>query len=68
MTPFQLSEELLEQVIGDIASENDKALQTLFKEYHYADLAEIFDALQIEQAVYLFKLIDSEKLQICSPS
>ncbi|MGB2370577.1 MAG: magnesium transporter, partial [Flavobacteriaceae bacterium] len=26
-----------------------------------ADLAEIFDALQIEQAVYLFKLIDSEK-------
>ena len=61
MTPFQLSEELLEQVIGDIASENDKALQTLFKEYHYADLAEIFDALQVEQAVYLFKLIDSEK-------
>ena len=61
MTPFQLSEELLEQVISDIASENDKALQTLFKEYHYADLAEIFDNLQIEQAVYLFKLIDSEK-------
>jgi magnesium transporter len=61
MTPFQLSEELLEQVIGDIISENDKALQTLFNEYHYADLAEIFDALQIEQAVYLFKLIDSEK-------
>jgi magnesium transporter len=61
MTPFQLSEELLKQVIGDIASENDKALQTLFNEYHYADLAEIFDALQIEQAVYLFKLIDSEK-------
>jgi magnesium transporter len=61
MTPFQLSEELLEQVIGDITSENDKALQTLFNEYHYADLAEIFDALQIEQAVYLFKLIDSEK-------
>ena len=61
MTPFQLSEELLEQVIGDITSENDKALQTLFKEYHYADLAEIFDALQVEQAVYLFKLIDSEK-------
>ena len=61
MTPFQLSEELLEQVIGDIVSENDKALQTLFKEYHYADLAEIFDALQIEQALYLFKLIDSEK-------
>ena len=51
MTPFQLSEELLEQVIGDIDSENDKALQTLFKEYHYADLAEIFDALQNEQAV-----------------
>ena len=61
MTPFQLSEELLEQVIRDIAAQNDKALQTLFKEYHYADLAEIFDALQIEQAVYLFKLIDSEK-------
>ena len=49
MTPFKLSEELLEQVISDIAYENDKALQTLFKEYHYADLAEIFDNLQIQE-------------------
>ena len=42
-------------------AQNNKVLQTLVKEYHYADLAEIFEALQIDQAVYLFKLIDSEK-------
>ena len=61
MTPFKLSEELIDQINSDIVAQNNKALQTLVKEYHYADLAEIFEALQIDQAVYLFKLIDSEK-------
>ena len=61
MTPFKLSEELLDQINSDIVAQNNKALQTLVKEYHYADLAEIFEALQVDQAVYLFKLIDSEK-------
>ena len=61
MTPFKLSEELLDQINSDIVARNNNALQTLVKEYHFADLAEIFEALQIDQAVYLFKLIDSEK-------
>lgn len=61
MTPFKLSEELLDQINSAIVAQNNKVLQTLVKEYHYADLAEIFEALQIDQAVYLFKLIDSEK-------
>ena len=61
MTPFKLSEELLDQINSDIVAQNNNALQTLVKEYHFADLAEIFEALQIDQAVYLFKLIDSEK-------
>ena len=61
MTPFKLSEELLDQINSDIVAQNNNTLQTLVKEYHYADLAEIFEALQINQAVYLFKLIDSEK-------
>ena len=61
MTPFKLSEELLDQINSDIVAKNNNALQTLVKEYHFADLAEIFEALQIDQAVYLFKLIDSEK-------
>ena len=61
MTPFKLSEELLDQINSDIVAQNNNTLQTLVEEYHYADLAEIFEALQIDQAVYLFKLIDSEK-------
>ncbi|MCH1385541.1 MAG: magnesium transporter [Flavobacteriaceae bacterium] len=61
MTPFQLSEELLQQVKRDIAAQDNAALQNLLKEYHYADLAEIFDNLLIEEAVYLFKRIDTEK-------
>jgi len=61
MAPFKLSEELLDQINSHIVAQNNKALQTLVKEYHYADLAEIFEALQIDQAVYLFKLINSEK-------
>jgi len=61
MTPFQLSDELLEQIKLDIDARQDNTLIKLLQEYHYADLAEIFDALPINYGVYLFKLIDTEK-------
>ncbi|MGD1998778.1 MAG: magnesium transporter, partial [Flavobacteriaceae bacterium] len=61
MTPFQLSDKLLEQIKLDIDARQDNTLKKLLQEYHYADLAEIFDALPINYGVYLFKLIDTEK-------
>ncbi|WP_104735820.1 magnesium transporter [Hanstruepera ponticola] len=57
---FQLTDELIEKVETLIEQQDDKELKTLFKEFHYADIAEILDELNQEEAVYVIKLLDSE--------
>lgn len=57
---FQLTDELIGQVELFIEQENDKELHKLLDEFHYADIAEILDELNLEQAVYVIKLLDSE--------
>ncbi|PWH84592.1 magnesium transporter [Algibacter marinivivus] len=57
---FQLTDELIKQVELFIEQENDKELKTLLDEFHYADIAEILDELNLDQAVYVIKLLDSE--------
>lgn len=61
MTPFKLTDELIEQIEGLIESQKDKDLRLLMKEFHYADVAEIANELEEDQATYLIKLLDSEK-------
>lgn len=58
---FKISKELLEQIQQLIHQKNDKELEVLMHDLHHADLAEIFDELDIDEASYLFKLLDSEK-------
>lgn len=57
---FQLTDELIERVDGLIETQNDKELKTLLDEFHYADIAEILDELDLEEAMYVIKLLDSE--------
>ncbi|WP_445956639.1 magnesium transporter [Yeosuana sp.] len=57
---FELSEALVEQVELLVAQKNDKDLQKLLVEFHHADIAEILDELNLEEAVYVIKLLDSE--------
>ncbi|WP_370390116.1 magnesium transporter [uncultured Winogradskyella sp.] len=57
---FQLTDELLEKVESLIEGRNDKELKRLLNEFHYADIAEILDELNLDDAVYLIKLLDSE--------
>ncbi|MEM1257804.1 MAG: CBS domain-containing protein, partial [Bacteroidota bacterium] len=61
MTPFKLTEELIEQIELLIEGQKDNDLRLLMKELHYADVAEIANELEEEQATYLIKLLDSEK-------
>ena len=61
MTPFQISEELINEFKVDIESHNINSLKKRTSEYHYADLAEIVDELTTEEGLYLIKLLDSEK-------
>ena len=57
---FQLTDALIEQVELHIELKNDKALQNLLKEFHYADIAEILDEVNLDDATYVIKLLDSE--------
>ena len=59
--PFEFSAALLETVESGIKNKNDAALQKQLNTLHYADIAEILDELNLDQATYIIKLLDSEK-------
>jgi magnesium transporter len=57
---FELTNELIEQVENLIELKQDKALQKLLRDIHHADIADILDELDLDEAVYVIKLLDSE--------
>lgn len=57
---FQLTDEFIEEVEKLIADNNGEALETLLKEYHFADIAELLEELDTDEATYIVKLLDSE--------
>lgn len=57
---FELTDELIERVELLVETKNDKELKTLLNEYHFADIAEVLDELNLGDAVYVIKLLDSE--------
>lgn len=58
---FEITKELLENVTSYIEEANDVALIEYFEDMHHADIAEILDELSFDEAVYIIKLLDSEK-------
>lgn len=61
MTPFKLSDELIEQIEILIDQDNKQELLQLLGDVHYADIAEIIHELNLDEATYLIKLLDSKK-------
>ena len=61
MTPFKLTDELIEEIQLLITEQKDNDLRSIMKEFHYADVAEITNELEEDQATYLIKLLNSEK-------
>ncbi len=57
---FKISKELLTQIKQLIHNRNDQELEVLLNDMHHADIAEIFDELEIEEAIYIFKILDVE--------
>ena len=57
---FELTDDLVEQVEVLVEEQDDKALKALLNDFHYADIAEILDELNLDDAVYVIKLLDSE--------
>ena len=58
---FEITEDILEKVEQLVDTQNDKEALEFFNEIHYADIAEILDTLNLDQATYVIKLLDSEK-------
>ncbi len=61
MTPFKLTDELVSEIEQLIINQDDQQLQGLLKEVHFADVAEIVNELNEDEATYLIKLLDSDK-------
>lgn len=58
---FKISKELILQIEELIMSKNDQQLEVLLNDMHHADIAEILDELDFDEATYIFKVLDSEK-------
>ena len=70
---FKISKELIQQLEQLIQSKDDNQLEVLLNDLHHADIAEILDELDFDEATYIFKVLDSEKtasllLEIMQPS
>lgn len=58
---FKVSKELIQELEQLIQSKDDQKLDLLLNDMHHADVAEILDELDFDDAAYIFKVLDSEK-------
>jgi magnesium transporter len=58
---FKISKELIHELEQLIQNKNDQQLEVLLNDLHHADIAEILDELDFDEATYIFKVLDSEK-------
>ncbi|AOW08856.1 magnesium transporter [Flavobacterium gilvum] len=58
---FKISKELIQQLEQLIQTKNDQQLEVLLNDMHHADFAEILEEIDIDEATYIFKVLDSEK-------
>ncbi len=58
---FKISKELITQLEELISAKKDAELNLLLHDMHHADIAEILDELNFDEATYIFKVLDSEK-------
>ena len=58
---FKISKELIVQIEQLIKSKDDQQLEVLLNDLHHADIAEILEKLDFNEATYIFKVLDSDK-------
>ena len=61
MMNFELTREFIENLKGLIVNKNREQLSEILDELHPADIAEIYDELDIYEAKYLYFLLDDDK-------
>ena len=58
---FKISKGFFKELKKFIRGKNKKELEVLLNDMHHADIAEILEKLSFKSAIYLFKVLDSEK-------
>ena len=58
--PFEITNDIIEQVKELIQQKDEMALLELLADEHHADIAEILDDLNLEESTYIIKLLDSD--------
>lgn len=58
---FKISKDLILELEQLIQAKNDRQLEVLLNDMHHADIAEVLDELDFDEATYIFKVLDSEK-------
>ena len=59
--PFEVTTLLIQDIQKHIARDEQEQLLALFEDVHFADVAEILDDVDWDEAVYLVRLLNSEK-------
>ncbi len=60
MVNFELTREFIDQLKELIGSQDNVAISKILEELHPADIAEIYEELNIEEAKYLYFLLDDD--------
>lgn len=58
---FKIDKAFIVQLEQHIVNKNDRELEVLLNDMHHADIAEVLDELDFDEATYIFKVLDSEK-------
>jgi magnesium transporter len=58
---FKISKDLIKQIAQFIQDKNNQQLEILLNDMHHADFAEILEEVGIDEATYIFQVLDSEK-------
>ncbi len=60
MSKVDFNNEIIDEIKNFISANNNKKLKETLKDIHYADIAELIDNLNIDEATYLIKLLKSD--------
>ena len=61
MEPFKLTQDVLEAIKSLIGAQNASELKEFFTDFHYADIAEVVNELDTQEALFLIRTLDSER-------
>lgn len=58
---FKITKDIIQKIAQLIQDKNNQELEVLLNDMHHADFAEILDEVSINDATYIFQVLDSEK-------